>query len=80
MEIRITDDGEGFDPEKAPQLFQRGFSTRINKSGGLGLHWCANTMVAMGGSLTLLSEGIGIGASAVLELAASDLVREDVAA
>jgi signal transduction histidine kinase len=80
MEIRITDDGEGFDPEKAPQLFQRGFSTRVNKSGGLGLHWCANTMVAMGGSLTLLSEGIGIGASAVLELAASDLVREDVAA
>lgn len=80
MEIRITDDGEGFDPEKAPQLFQRGFSTRVNKSGGLGLHWCANTMVAMGGSLTLLSEGIGVGASAVLELAASDLVREDVAA
>ncbi|WP_422058216.1 CHASE4 domain-containing protein [Sphingomonas sp.] len=80
MEIRITDDGEGFDPEKAPQLFQRGYSTRVNKSGGLGLHWCANTMVAMGGSLTLLSEGIGIGASAVLELAASDLVREDVAA
>ncbi|OYX17023.1 MAG: histidine kinase [Sphingomonadales bacterium 32-67-7] len=80
MEIRITDDGEGFDPANAPQLFQRGYSTRVNKSGGLGLHWCANTMVAMGGSLTLLSEGIGVGASAVLELAASDLVREDVAA
>lgn len=79
MEIRITDDGEGFDPDKAPQLFQRGFSTRINKSGGLGLHWCANTMVAMGGSLTLVSEGQGLGASAVLELAASELVQ-DIAA
>lgn len=79
MEIRITDDGEGFDPDKAPQLFQRGFSTRINKSGGLGLHWCANTMVAMGGSLTLLSDGQGLGASAVLELAASDLAQ-DIAA
>ncbi len=79
MEIRITDDGEGFDPANAPQLFQRGYSTRVNKSGGLGLHWCANTMVAMGGSLTLLSEGQGMGASAVLELAASDLVQ-DIAA
>lgn len=79
MEVRITDDGEGFDPANAPQLFQRGYSTRVNKSGGLGLHWCANTMVAMGGSLTLLSEGQGMGASAVLELAASDLVQ-DIAA
>lgn len=76
MEIRITDDGEGFDPANVPQLFQRGYSTRVNKSGGLGLHWCANTMVAMGGSLTLLSEGQGMGASAVLELAASDVVQD----
>lgn len=76
MEVRITDDGEGFDPANAPQLFQRGYSTRVNKSGGLGLHWCANTMVAMGGSLMLLSEGQGMGASAVLELAASDVIQE----
>jgi hypothetical protein len=45
----------------------------------LGLHWCANTMVAMGGSLTLVSEGQGLGASAVLELAASELAQ-DIAA
>lgn len=80
VEIRITDDGEGFDPAATPQLFQRGFSTRPHKSGGLGLHWCANSMVAMGGSLTLESEGKGRGASAVLELAHSRLMREDVAA
>ena len=80
VEIRITDDGEGFDPAAAPQLFQRGFSTRPHKSGGLGLHWCANSMVAMGGSLTLVSEGKGRGASAVLELAHSELMRDDVAA
>ncbi|MCR5871879.1 HAMP domain-containing histidine kinase [Sphingomonas sp. J344] len=61
VEIRITDDGEGFDPAAAPQLFQRGFSTRPHKSGGLGLHWCANSMVAMGGSLRLESEGKGRG-------------------
>ncbi|MDQ2879195.1 MAG: histidine kinase, partial [Pseudomonadota bacterium] len=50
------------------QLFQRGFSTRAHKSGGLGLHWCANSMLAMGGSLALESEGAGRGAVAVLTL------------
>ncbi|MFL9842766.1 CHASE4 domain-containing protein [Sphingomonas sp. ST-64] len=79
IEIRICDNGEGFDPAAAPQLFQRGFSTRQHKSGGLGLHWCANSMVAMGGSLMLLSEGKGQGACAVLELALSNVVH-DVAA
>lgn len=66
--IRIRDDGEGFDPEVAATLFQRGFSTRPHKSGGLGLHWCANSMTAMEGSLRLESEGKGQGAVAVLTL------------
>jgi nitrogen fixation/metabolism regulation signal transduction histidine kinase len=67
--IAIHDDGEGFDPENAPTFFQRGFSTRAHKSGGLGLHWCANAMGAMGGALRLESEGQGRGAVAVLTLA-----------
>ncbi|RZM09928.1 MAG: HAMP domain-containing protein, partial [Sphingomonas sp.] len=45
--IEIRDDGEGFSPDTAATLFQRGFSTRAHKSGGLGLHWCANSMNAM---------------------------------
>lgn len=80
VEVLIRDDGEGFDPEAAPTLFQRGYSTRGDKSGGLGLHWCANSMLAMGGSLTLKSEGRGFGARAVLSLQASAAMREDVAA
>lgn len=68
--VRIRDDGEGFDPEVTPTLFQRGFSTRAHKSGGLGLHWCANSMTAMDGSLRLESEGKGRGAVAVLTLKA----------
>jgi signal transduction histidine kinase len=67
----IRDDGEGFDPAIASTLFQRGYSTRKNKSGGLGLHWCANTMLAMGGRLQLDSEGPGRGACAILTLAAA---------
>jgi signal transduction histidine kinase len=70
--IRIRDDGEGFRPEEAPLFFQRGFSTRAHKSGGLGLHWCANSMVAMEGSLVLVSEGPGRGAVAVLTLRAPE--------
>lgn len=80
VEVTIRDDGEGFDPEAAAQLFQRGFSTRAQKSGGFGLHWCANSMVAMGGSLTLRSDGKGNGARAVLTLASSRAMREGMAA
>lgn len=74
--VRITDDGEGFDPDAAPQLFQRGFSTRAHKSGGLGLHWCANSMVAMEGSLSLVSAGRGLGATAILRLKPAERVAK----
>jgi signal transduction histidine kinase len=82
VEIAIQDSGEGFDPARVPQLFQRGFSTRAHKSGGLGLHWCANSMTAMEGSLSLESDGVGLGATArlVLKAPASDQARADLAA
>ena len=70
VRIAIRDDGEGFDGSVEPALFQRGFSTRQHKSGGLGLHWCANSMTAMEGSLRLQSEGKGRGAVAILTLKA----------
>ena len=72
--VRIRDDGEGFAPEVGATLFQRGFSTRPHKSGGLGLHWCANSMTAMDGGLRLESEGKGRGAVAVLTLRAPEAV------
>ncbi|TKD51085.1 sensor histidine kinase [Sphingomonas baiyangensis] len=78
--IRITDDGEGFETAQTPRLFQRGFSTRAHKSGGLGLHWCANAMNAMGGTLALESEGQGRGASAVLTVDAAQLSQDELAA
>jgi C4-dicarboxylate-specific signal transduction histidine kinase len=78
--IAIRDDGEGFAAERGPTLFQRGFSTRKDKSGGLGLHWCANSMAAMQGSLKLESEGAGMGAVAKLSLATAVAERRDIAA
>ncbi len=70
VELTIRDNGEGFDAGLEPKFFQRGFSTRAHKSGGLGLHWCANSMLAMGGTLRLESDGAGTGARAVLVLEA----------
>ena len=48
--------------------------------GGLGLHGCANSMVAMGGSLALRSDGRGTGARAVLTLQAADMAKAGIAA
>ncbi len=78
--VTIADDGEGFDPAQAPVLFQRGYSTRAHKSGGLGLHWCANAVVAMGGMLRLDSDGPGMGAQAVLTLQAAQVASIGAAA
>ncbi|MGD9815214.1 MAG: ATP-binding protein [Hyphomonadaceae bacterium] len=66
--VTVCDDGAGFDPALAVKLFERGFSTKPGHSSGLGLHWCANTVNAMGGALTLSSAGPGQGASATLTL------------
>ncbi|PCD03109.1 histidine kinase [Sphingomonas spermidinifaciens] len=73
LKLTIADNGEGFDEARAGRLFQRGFSTRTDKAGGLGLHWCANAVNAMGGSLTLESDGPGLGARAILTLRAAPL-------
>ena len=73
--VSIRDDGEGFDAAAGQTLFQRGFSTRSHKSGGLGLHWCANSMTAMDGALRLESGGKGQGAVAVLTLKAAEAIR-----
>lgn len=82
VEIAIQDTGDGFDPAVAAQIFQRGFSTRDHKSGGLGLHWCANSMAAMDGALVLESDGVGLGAVARLTLKAPvrDEAKTDLAA
>jgi signal transduction histidine kinase len=68
LEIAIADNGEGATPEVLAQAFERGFSTRSGKSGGMGLHWSANAARAMGGQLALQSTGLGSGATVRLRL------------
>lgn len=66
--IRISDNGDGIAADDLANIFQRGYSTREHKAGGIGMHWSANAMRAMGGSIRLESPGKGQGATAVLTL------------
>jgi signal transduction histidine kinase/sensor domain CHASE-containing protein len=77
--ITLTDDGQGFAPETAAGLFDRGRSSKRGRSGGLGLHWCANTLRAMDGSLSLESDGPGKGARAIVMLPAAGTAAERAA-
>lgn len=75
--LTIDDNGDGFAEEAASKLFRHGFSTRADKNGGTGLHWCYNTINAMSGTLSVTSGGPGKGACATLTLAAySSELRE----
>ena len=79
LDIAISDDGEGIDAAVLTRIFEKGFSTRREKSGGLGLHWCANTMNGMGGRLHAESDGMGHGATMHLILPLAALAVADAA-
>jgi len=62
LRLVLTDSAGGVAPENLPRLFQKGFSTKSQATNsGLGLHWCANTLRAFGGSIHAHSAGIGHG-------------------
>lgn len=63
IHLRFMDDGPGIAAEVLPHIFDRGFTTKENrKLSGLGLHWSANTMIAMGGRLYAENRDDGTGA------------------
>ncbi|HET6222396.1 MAG TPA: HAMP domain-containing sensor histidine kinase, partial [Dongiaceae bacterium] len=63
IHLEVCDNGEGIALEAMNSLFQRGFSTKKEKKGGIGLHWCANSIIAMGGKIHATSAGQGQGAT-----------------
>ena len=77
--IKISDNGEGLTSDRLTSIFQRGVSTRKGRSGGLGLHWCANAAKVLGGTIYAESAGIGHGASIVIELANFDANKKQAA-
>jgi sensor domain CHASE-containing protein len=68
IDISIKDDGCGFEVDDSTVLFERGYSTKTGGSGGLGLHWSANTVAQMGGSISATNLGRDVGAVFQLSL------------
>jgi signal transduction histidine kinase len=67
VRVEIADNGVGIAPENLTRIFSHGFTTRKHGH-GFGLHSAALAAQEMGGSLTVRSEGVGQGATFILEL------------
>jgi len=67
FQIRVIDNGIGIPAENLTRIFSHGFTTKTTGH-GFGLHSCANAASEMGGSLVAESNGVGHGATFVLEL------------
>lgn len=64
LHLHCKDDGIGIAPDNLERVFEKGFSTKSKATNyGIGLHWCANAIGALGGRLWAASEGPGRGAS-----------------
>jgi len=67
IQVNITDNGVGIQPENMSRIFSFGFTTK-KKGHGFGLHTSALLAKEMGGSIKAISEGQGKGATFILEL------------
>jgi two-component system, NtrC family, sensor kinase len=67
LELTFTDNGLGIATDALGRVFEKGFSTKSAKrNSGIGLHWCANAMASIGGSIGVTSKGPGHGATFTL--------------
>ena len=67
VRICVIDNGVGIAPENMHRLFTHGFTTRASGH-GFGLHSGALAAQELGGSLKVKSDGLGHGATFILEL------------
>ena len=64
LHLLCEDDGVGIAEPNLARLFDKGFSTKSPETNqGIGLHWCANAIGALGGRIWAASDGPGCGAS-----------------
>lgn len=62
--LHCTDNGVGIPTERLERVFDKGFSTKSRETNcGIGLHWCANVLAALGGRVWASSDGPGRGAT-----------------
>jgi two-component system NtrC family sensor kinase len=58
LELECHDNGCGIAPENLERVFERGFSTKRGTGNlGIGLHWCATAVNALGGRMWASSAG-----------------------
>jgi ligand-binding sensor domain-containing protein/signal transduction histidine kinase len=67
IKMSVIDNGIGISPENRINIFAHGFTTKTDGH-GFGLHSGALAAKEMGGSLAVLSDGPGKGATFILEL------------
>jgi sensor histidine kinase regulating citrate/malate metabolism len=62
MLLECQDTGVGIESANLQRVFERGFSTKHGSgNSGIGLHWCATAVNALGGRIWASSEGLGLG-------------------
>jgi len=60
--LKCVDDGVGIPTENLERVFEKGFTTKSPETNhGIGLHWCANAIGALGGRIWAASDGPGSG-------------------
>ena len=67
VRVQVKDSGIGLSPENLTRIFAHGFTTKANGH-GFGLHSGALAAREMGGTLSVESKGLGLGATFTLEL------------
>jgi signal transduction histidine kinase len=67
ISLAVEDSGVGLPPENLTRIFAHGFTTKADGH-GFGLHSCALAARQMAGSLRAESQGLGRGATFILEL------------
>lgn len=79
--VRLRDNGIGLTPEQLELVFERFYQASASSEGaGVGLSICARAVEAMGGTITLQSDGPGAGSTAVVRLPLADLQQPTVGA
>jgi len=72
--VRLRDNGIGLTPGQLELVFERFYQASASSEGaGVGLSICARAVEAMGGTITLQSDGLGEGSTAVVRLALSEV-------
>jgi two-component system, NtrC family, sensor kinase len=83
MLLECQDTGVGIESANLQRVFERGFSTKHGTSNsGIGLHWCATAVNALGGRIWATSEGLGLGTTLhlVMPVAAPAMAASTLAA